>query len=104
LDVQIQTEQQSPVEYQLQVTVPAEAMADRIKTELDKVAANIKLPGFRPGHVPRRVIVEKFGKAVTQEVLQEMLQEAYRDALTQSALQAVSPGEMSDVQYQTAIR
>ncbi len=99
LDVQIQKEQQSPVEYRLQVTVPAEHMTEKIQTELEKVAANIKLPGFRPGHIPRRVVVERFGSAVTQEVLQDVLQDAYRQALEKSELNPVSPGEMDDVQF-----
>jgi len=99
LEVQVQKEQKSPVEYELKVSVPAEVMTSRIETALNELAGKVQLPGFRAGHIPRRVLIQRFGQQVTQEAIQETLQEAYRDALTESKTEPVSPGEMNDVQY-----
>ena len=99
MEIQVQKEQKSPIEAELKVAVPSEVMAGRIETALDDLTAKIKLPGFRPGRVPRRVVVERFATTVTQEAIQDVLQEAYRDALVESKLVPVAPGEMSDIQY-----
>ena len=99
MEVQIQKEQKGPGEYELKVTVPAEVMEEKIKVALDEMASKIALPGFRQGHIPRKVLVQRFGNAVAQDALQEVLQEGYRDALTESKLEPVSPGDMRDVQY-----
>ncbi|HEY3295855.1 MAG TPA: trigger factor [bacterium] len=99
MEVQVQTEQKSPTEYELKVTIPAEVMEQKVKAALDEMAGKIVLPGFRQGHIPRKVLDQRFGTAVAQEALQEVLQEGYRDALTESKLEPVSPGDMKDVQY-----
>jgi trigger factor len=99
LNVQIEKEQQSPVEYLIKVTVPAEIMAEKVKTAMDEVAAKVALPGFRPGHIPRKVIEQRFGAAVAQETVQDTLQEAYRMALTEAQLEPASPGEMGDIDF-----
>ncbi len=100
MDIHVEKELRSPVEYELQVTVPAEEVTNRVETALDELAHKVNLPGFRPGHTPRKVIVQKFGNTVTSETISEVLQEAYREALANSELEPVSPGEMSDVQYE----
>jgi trigger factor len=99
LNVQIEKEQQSPVEYLLKVTVPADVMAEKVKTAMDEVAAKVSLPGFRPGHIPRKVIEQRFGAAVAQETVQDTLQEAYRAALAEANIEPASPGEMNDVDF-----
>ena len=99
MEVQVQKEQKSPIECELKVAVPSEVMTGRIEAALDDLTTKVRLPGFRPGHVPRRVVVERFTSTVTQEAIQDVLQEAYRDALAEAKLVPVAPGEMSDVQY-----
>jgi trigger factor len=99
LEVQVQKEQTSPVECELKVAVASSIMTDKIASALDDLTTKIRLPGFRPGHIPRRVLVDRFGSTVTQEAIQDVLQEAYREALTESNVIPVAPGEMSDVQY-----
>jgi trigger factor len=100
LDVQVEKNQQSPVEYELKVSVSADIMAEKVQENFDRLTQNIKLPGFRPGHVPHRVLVERFGKAVSSETAQEVLQEAYRDAIEQSKLDPVSPARMGEWHYE----
>ena len=100
MEVQIEKIQQSPIEYELKVTVPADIMSEKAQANFDRLTKNIKLPGFRPGHVPRRVLVERFGKAVSSETAQEVLQEAYRDAIQQAQLDPVSPARMGDWHYE----
>jgi trigger factor len=100
LDVQVEKSQQSPVEYELKVTVPADIMSEKVQDNFDRLTKNMKLPGFRPGHVPHRVLVERFGKAVSSETAQEVLQEAYRDAIAQSQLDPVSPARMGEWHYE----
>ncbi|MDQ6978885.1 MAG: trigger factor [Mariprofundaceae bacterium] len=53
---------------------------------------NIRLPGFRPGKVPRHVIVKKFAGNLHQDTVSALVQEHYGSALDKSGLQpAVQP-------------
>ena len=85
---------------ELKVKVPAEEITGRIEANIDDVLGRVQLPGFRPGKVPRRVVIEKYGSAITTETVQEVLQEAYKQALPESGVEPLSPGEMDDIQFQ----
>ena len=100
MDIQLEKERCSPYEYELKVTVPAAVMADKVSAAIEEISRKANLPGFRPGHIPRKVISQRFGNSITSEAVSETLQDAYREALAQSGLDTVSPGEMTDVQYE----
>ena len=99
MHLEINKEVKSPSEVQLKVSVPTEEVTPRIEEAITDTAKRVNLPGFRQGKVPRRVVVERFGQAITGEVVQEVLQEAYKQALTESGLEPLSPGEMEDIQF-----
>lgn len=99
LDIQVIKEQISPVEYSLKVTVPADDVAEKVEAAIATIQKRAVIPGFRPGKVPRNVVVTKYGQAITSETVEELLQEAYRVALEKEALHPVLPGKMSDVEF-----
>lgn len=99
MDIQFEKEQKSPVEFEVKVTVPAAEMSERVESGLIEVAKRANIPGFRKGKIPRKILVQQFGEAVTQETIQQVLQESYRQALTESAINPVAPGEMSEITF-----
>ncbi|MDH3435206.1 MAG: trigger factor, partial [Gammaproteobacteria bacterium] len=62
----------------------------RIKQEVDSrlksVGRTAKLKGFRPGKVPPKVVRQRYGKQIRQEVLSELMQKSYTDAVMQENL------------------
>jgi trigger factor len=58
------------------VVVPASSIALQKDKRLAEIAKDIKLPGFRPGKVPRKVVQARYGQAVMGEVLEASVQEA----------------------------
>jgi len=69
------------------VQVPAEKIEQEVATRLASVGRNAKIQGFRPGKVPAKVIKQRYGGQVRQEVLQEVLQSSYSEAVIQEKLQ-----------------
>jgi trigger factor len=59
---------------------------DRISDEYSKAA---KVPGFRPGHVPRSVIRTRYKNEIRTEVLRELLPEAVNNAIGEHSLAAI---------------
>jgi len=69
-----------------QVALEVEVAEERVEKALDeasrKVARQVRIPGFRPGRAPRRVIEMRLGPEVLyQEALEELVPEAYVQAL-----------------------
>lgn len=58
------------------VVVPATSIAAQKDKRLAELAKDMKLPGFRPGKVPQKVVQARYGQAVMSEVLEASVQEA----------------------------
>lgn len=100
MDVTVENNKLNEVEHELRVSVPADYMRDELERGMAAVMQHAKIPGFRPGKIPRNVLVQKFGPAVTEDIVQRVLQEAYKDALDQVKLYPISPGEMSEIHFE----
>ena len=53
------------------VVVPAADIEERRTARLADLGKTLRLPGFRPGKVPPPVVRQRYGTAVTAEVLEE---------------------------------
>ncbi|WP_424813968.1 trigger factor [Roseococcus sp. YIM B11640] len=58
------------------VVVPASSIAQQKDKRLAEIAKDIKIPGFRPGKVPQKIVQARYGQAVMGEVLEASVQEA----------------------------
>ncbi len=70
----------------LRIEVPDDEIQTEITSRLKKVSKTAKLSGFRPGKVPFKVIQQRYGPQVRQEVLTEFMQSSYAEALQKENL------------------
>ncbi len=84
--MQVFIETTSGLERRLTVGVPAERVESEVNTRLQKAAKNVRLDGFRPGKVPMKVIKQRFGAGVRQEVLGEVMSQSFYEAVNQENL------------------
>jgi trigger factor len=85
----------SPTRVRLAVEVPF----DELKPSLDKayasIAKQVRVPGFRPGKAPARIIDQRVGRAaVLDEAVQDALPRAYSDAVRENELRALGQPEI----------
>lgn len=66
---------------ELEVTVPANDIKKKQEVRLKEVGKTAKLPGFRPGKVPMKMLEQKYGRAVMGEVLELVVSDASAAAL-----------------------
>lgn len=81
--MQVSIETVSTLERRMVIEVPADRVESRVQTRLQEAARNFHIKGFRKGKVPLKVIKERFGKGVRQEVLGEVMSQSYYEALGQ---------------------
>ena len=84
--MRVSVENSGTLERKMSVSVPAEAVEKEVSTRLAKLSKSAKLPGFRPGKVPLKVIEAKFAGQVLNEVAGELIQSSLRDAFQQQEL------------------
>ena len=84
--MQVSIETTSGLERRLTVGVPAERVDLEVDSRLKKAAKNVRLPGFRPGKVPMKVMRQRFGAGVRQEVVGEVMSQSFQEAVIQEKL------------------
>jgi trigger factor len=80
-----QIEQITPVECRVRVTVPWATVEPRLDTKLRDLGRRARVPGFRPGKVPPRVLEKMFGKSARAELANELFQETFETAMASHA-------------------
>jgi len=84
--MRVAVETTSGLERRLTVGVPAERVDQAVDQRLKDAAKNVRLPGFRPGKVPMRVMKQRFGAGVRQEVLGEVISQSFQEAVVSEKL------------------
>ena len=74
------------LERRIDLTVPAEAIDKEVQTRLTKLARTVKMPGFRPGKVPLKMVAQTYGAQVQAEVMNDKVGEAFSSAVTANNL------------------
>ena len=84
--MQVTVESTGTLERKLRVELPVESIEKEVDTRLKSVGKTAKIKGFRPGKVPPKVVKQRYGKQIRQEVLSELMQKSYSDAVIQENL------------------
>jgi trigger factor len=79
----------------LTVEVDESDIAEAEAQTLNRLAREVQLPGFRPGHVPKRIIQSRLGaKGIRDEVLRDKLSDYYAEAVEAEDLDVIVPPQL----------
>lgn len=78
----------------MKVQIPAERVTEAVDAKVRRVGQHAKVPGFRPGKVPVKVLYQRYGAQARQEVVGELIQEVYPQALEQTELKPAGQPEL----------
>ena len=97
--VKIEIQEKNSYTKEMSIEIPWEELADDFGKLLSKFSKKIKMPGFRPGKVPRKVIMKQFLPAIEMEFIDDTFQKFYIMALKEKDLVPVNQAEVSDVHF-----
>ena len=69
------------LEREYQVTVEAETLNRKMDEQLKSIGNRVKIPGFRPGHIPVKLLKQRYGKSVMGEVLENTVNSTSGDVI-----------------------
>lgn len=79
-------EQLAGLKRKISVTISGEKVGSVYERNIQKLIKTVKLPGFRPGKVPRRVVEERFANSLKGDVVRELLDEFLFAAIAENKL------------------
>ncbi len=79
----------------LSVTIDAAEFEPKLEAAYVAISKEVRIPGFRPGKVPRRLIEQRFGPEMArEEALREALPEFYSKAVTDNDVDVIAAPEI----------
>lgn len=88
--MQVSVEATSTLGRRLTVVVPAEQFEEAFATRLQKLSRQVKMPGFRPGKVPLKVVEARYSGQLLEEVAGELIERSLREAIGSQQLRPAS--------------
>ena len=84
--MQVSIETTQGLERKMTIAVPSEQVDTAVNARLQEAAKNIRMNGFRKGKVPLKVVKDRYGKGVRQEVAGELMSQSYYEALNEQSI------------------
>jgi trigger factor len=85
----------------LKVAVPADEVEKEFNARLQRLSKQVRLPGFRPGKVPLKMVEAQYGGRLMDEVAGELIQTTMQEAI---GSQGLRPAGDPRVQRKTMVR
>lgn len=84
--MEVKVEAPGGLRREMRVLVPAERVAKAVDERLKRVASRAKLPGFRPGKAPFKVIQQQYGESARLDAISDIVNQTYPEALSQAGV------------------
>lgn len=96
---------------EFKVVVSASQLETRTQDRLAEIAKSVKLPGFRPGKVPMKIVRQKYGQSILGEVLEQAVNDGTQTAINernlrpagQPKVEITSYAEGTDLEFSVAL-
>ncbi len=82
------------------VVIPATSIEARVVSRLNEVGQQVRMPGFRPGKVPMKLLKSRYGESVRGEILESTINESTQAALTEKALKPAMQPKVELVSFE----
>lgn len=83
----------------LRVEVSPETMAAKVEETVRRLAQTRRIPGFRPGRIPREIVARRFRGEIREEVLRNVIPDAFASAVRERALEPVGPPQVDEIAW-----
>jgi trigger factor len=84
--VQVKVEKTKACQARVSFSVPADEFAQEVRRLVNEAGRNVRMKGFRPGHVPSAVIERLHGAELRREARQRFAQRAWEQAVGEHEL------------------
>lgn len=82
-------EELSPVKKRFRIEIPKEVIERETSEAYSRLNRKVRVPGFRPGHVPRHILERQFSRNIEAEVIEKLIPDFYLKSVKESGITPV---------------
>ncbi|MEM9554303.1 MAG: trigger factor [Acidobacteriota bacterium] len=94
-------EETGPCRLKLTIEVPAPAVDAELGRVVQEFRRHARLPGFRPGKVPKSLIQSRFKDEIEREVVDRLLPRYWKQAEAEKDLDPLMPPQVEDLKFES---
>ena len=79
-------ETQNALERRIDMTVPLADIEKEVDARLKRMARSVKLPGFRPGKVPLKIVAQNYGPQARSEAIGAAVEKCFGEKIREQNL------------------
>lgn len=98
MSVVLSIEDVGPSKKELRIEVPAPAVEAETARVVQDYGRKARLPGFRPGKVPAKVVRQRFQGEIDEEVVERLVPRYWRQAEAEAGLEPLTRPELAGVE------
>jgi len=96
---------------EFKIVVSAKDIDEKLNDRLAELGRTVRLPGFRPGKIPSKILKQRFGRSVMGEILEQAVNDSAAQAMAEQGIQPVMPPKIevtsfddgTDLEYTMAL-
>lgn len=92
--MELDVEELEGLKRKLKIEIPEEVVSKRINKAYTLLNQQLKMPGFRPGKIPRNILEKQVPIQSFTQMFQELMQEYYEKALLESGIIPAGPPDI----------
>ena len=93
----IEIEEVGPCKKLLKIEIPKETIEGEWQKQLREVARMAKVPGFRKGKAPRKLLEKNYGDKIVDDVKRAVVSDSYQQAIEKNKLSPVGDPDIGDI-------
>ena len=81
----------------VELEVPAARCKSSYDSALARMGSSIRLPGFRPGKIPKQVIIQQIGiPRIKAAALENLVDKAWKEAIAQESIEPTGEAQLKE--------
>src|SRR5262245_59962335 len=95
-----EVETPSETQAKVRIRVPRESVDHALAHELGHLQERARIPGFRPGKVPKQLLQKRIGDSLVRDVRRRLIAEAFEEGVAENRLHPVEPPRLEDKDFE----
>lgn len=100
MTVSVQLESLEGLKHKITIEMPWDDIDTTVNQEVKKIRSKARIDGFRPGKVPEKVIVQRYGAAIRQDAMKEVIDKKLMDEFKERKLNVVQVSQVDLMQVE----
>src|SRR5450631_3087697 len=88
---------------EMKFEIPREKVSEAMDSVYNEIGKHAKVKGFRPGKVPRQILISSHGQLAKDETIKKIIPKAYHEGVSQHQLNPIDLPEISEVDLKDGV-